>query len=221
MTIVKICGLTNEDDALCAVDAGADLLGLVFYPGSPRFVGADQAARVTDAVRTSFGDGSPRFVGVFVNAPVAVVQTVVEQVGLDLVQLHGSEPARDLQLLSPRAFKAIRPQTAERAEQEAAEYGDVVPADEGIPQFLVDAYDPERYGGTGTLADWAVAQSLAVRFRVLLAGGLDPGTVGEAIEQVRPWGVDVSSGVERAKGRKDHDRVRAFVQVARGVGDSS
>jgi phosphoribosylanthranilate isomerase len=221
VTVVKICGLTNPDDALCAAEAGADLLGLVFYPGSPRFVGADQAAMVTAAVRGSFGAHSPRFVGVFVDMPVAVVQTTIEHVGLNLVQLHGGEPARDLELLGPRAFKAIRPQTEERAEKEVAAYQAVVPADGASPQFLVDAYDPEQYGGTGYLANWAVARSLVARFRIVLAGGLDPDTVSEAIGEVRPWGVDVSSGVERTKGRKDHGRVRAFVEAVRGADTNS
>ncbi|TET52736.1 MAG: phosphoribosylanthranilate isomerase [Anaerolineales bacterium] len=221
MTIVKICGLTNEEDALCAAEAGADLLGMIFYPGSPRFVDADRAARIREAVRRSFGDGGPRFVGVFVNGPVALVQTAIERVGLDLVQLHGAEPPRDVLLLSPRAYKAIRPQTGERAQAAAAAYGDVVPADGGNPQFLVDAYDPEQYGGTGRRADWTVARVLAERYRVLLAGGLDPEMVAAAIEEVRPWGVDVSSGVEREKGRKDHAKVGAFVQAVRAADEGS
>jgi phosphoribosylanthranilate isomerase len=215
MTFVKVCGLTNEDDALCAAEAGADLLGMVFYPGSPRFVDPDQATRIREAVYGELGDGSPRFVGVFVNTPVALVQTAMERVGLDMVQLHGDEPPGDVTSLGPRAYKALRPPNAAAAEEGATAYEAVLPADGEMPQLLIDSYDPDQYGGTGRLADWSVARSLAGRYRVLLAGGLDPETVVKAIEQVRPWGVDVSSGVERAKGRKDHDRVRAFVRAVR------
>jgi phosphoribosylanthranilate isomerase len=219
MTVVKVCGLTNEEDALCAAEAGADLLGLIFYPGSPRYLETDEAARIRKAVHRCLGGRCPRFAGVFVDAPLAVVERTTERVGLDLVQLHGAEPASDLKVLGPRAYKAIRPRNAEEAEKDLAAYGDVAPADGRSPQFLVDAHDPHRYGGTGQRADWAVARSIAQRYRVLLAGGLDPGAVAEAIDQVRPWGVDVSSGVEWSAGRKDHDRVRAFVRAVREAGE--
>jgi phosphoribosylanthranilate isomerase len=131
--------------------------------------------------------------------------------------LHGREPPSEVRKLYPRAFKALRPQTRDEAEAAVVAYRDVAPNDEALPQFLVDAYHAQQFGGTGTLADQDVARWLATRFRLLLAGGLAPENVGPAIERVRPWGVDVSSGVEASKGIKDHDRVRAFIEVVRAT----
>src|SRR5690606_23617885 len=116
-----------------------------------------------------------------------------------------------LRMLGGRAYKAIRPQTRGDAEALTATYYDVVPSDPRLPQFLLDAYDPWLFGGTGTMADQAVAKLLADRFRLLLAGGLTVESVAEAVARVRPWGVDVASGVERAKGVKDHALVREFI----------
>ena len=217
MTYVKICGITNLDDARCAAEVGADLLGFIFYPKSPRFVTPEQVAAITQTIRREFGVHAPRCVGVFVDEPVDRVRAVLASVCLDLVQLHGSEPPVEVRRLRPRAFKAIRPQTRSDAEAMVATYCDVVPDDDTLPQFLMDAYHPQQFGGTGTPADLAVAQSLARRFRLLLAGGLTPETVGPAIEQVQPWGVDVSSGVEAAKGIKDHARVQAFIKTVHAI----
>lgn len=220
MTYVKICGITNAGDARCAAEAGADFLGFVFYPKSPRFVTPEQVAAITQAIRDEFGGDAPRCVGVFVDEPVERVRAVLDSGGLDLAQLHGSEPPAAVQRLHPRAFKVIRPQTPDEAETAVAVYCDVVPNGDALPQFLIDAYHPHQFGGTGIPADLDVARSLTHRFRLLLAGGLTPETVGLAIEQARPWGVDVSSGVERAKGIKDHARVRAFVEAVRAVSAS-
>ncbi len=215
MTRVKICGITNLEDALVAARAGADFLGFVFYNQSPRFVPPGRAAEIVSALRAELGPRCPRLVGVFVDAPVEEVRAVLDTVGLDLAQLHGSEPPAEVRALQPRAFKAIRPQSRGEAEANLALYYDVVPQDEAVPQFLMDAYHPWQFGGTGIMADLAVAMLIARRVRLLLAGGLTPETVGEVIRRVRPWGVDVSSGVERAKGVKDHARVRAFVEAVR------
>lgn len=215
-TRIKICGLTNLEDARCAAEAGADLLGFIFYPQSPRFVTPERAAAIIQAIRREFGD-APRCVGVFVNEPVESVRTLLDSIGLDLAQLHGHEPPAEVQMLHPRAFKALRPQARSDAEAAVATYRDVVPDDDSLPQFLLDAYHPQHYGGTGIPADLAVARWLARRFRLLLAGGLRPETVGAAVERVRPWGVDVSSGVEAAKGIKDHARVWAFVKAVQAV----
>jgi phosphoribosylanthranilate isomerase len=219
MTRVKICGITNVDDARCAAEAGADFLGFVFYPPSPRCVTPERAAMIVRAIRRERGAEAPRFVGVFVNAPATGVRAILDGVGLDLAQLHGDEPPAEIRALHPRAFKALRPQTRAEAEAAVAAYGDAVPPAGAIaaPQFLVDAYHPAQFGGTGIPADLVVARSLAQRFRLLLAGGLTPETVGAAIAVVGPWGVDVSSGVERAKGVKDHARVRAFIQAVRAA----
>jgi phosphoribosylanthranilate isomerase len=222
-TRIKICGLTTLDDARCAAEAGADYLGFIFYEPSPRFVAPPQAAAIIAAIRAEWGPAAPRFVGVFVDEPVGRVQAVLDEAGLDLAQLHGDEPPAEVARLAPRAFKALRPPSAAAAEAALAIYGDVLPGAAstsgaaGMPQLLIDAFHPQQYGGTGTPADLAAARLLARRCRLLLAGGLDPDTVGPAIEAVRPWGVDVSSGVERAKGVKDHDRLRALVRAVRAA----
>jgi phosphoribosylanthranilate isomerase len=217
MTYIKVCGITNLDDACCAVEAGVDFLGFVFYPKSPRFVTPEQAAAIIRTVRLESGADVPRCVGVFVDESVEHVSDTLDGVGLDLAQLHGGEPPTEVWMLRPRAFKAIRPRSCNDAETALAIYRDVVPDDTALPQILMDAYHPQQFGGTGIPADPAVARLLALHLRLLLAGGLTPETVGPAIEQVRPWGVDVSSGVERAKGIKDHARVRAFVEAVRAV----
>jgi phosphoribosylanthranilate isomerase len=220
---VKICGITNLADAQVAIEAGADLLGFIFYPKSPRYI-APEAIRDwglgTDALTRSPipNHQSPitKLVGVFVDEDPARVAEIIEIVGLDFVQLHGAETTEILAGLSPRAFKALRPATAEQAEDEAARFAPFgAPAG---PQLMVDAYDPNHYGGTGKKADWNVAAAIAQRVpRLLLAGGLTPVNVADAVRTVRPWGVDVSSGVELSPGRKDHDAVRAFIAAAKGA----
>jgi phosphoribosylanthranilate isomerase len=219
MTRVKICGITKLDDARCAAGAGADFLGFVFYRQSARFVPPERAATIARAIRREFGPAAPRFVGVFVNETVEHTRTILNHAGLDLAQLHGDEPPEQVRGLSPRGFKALRPQSAQNAEKAAAAYGDVLLDDPAFPQLLIDAYHPHHFGGTGERADWTVARSLARRFRLLLAGGLTPTSVGPAIQQTLPWGVDVSSGVECARGIKDHARVRAFVRAVHDHAD--
>jgi len=218
MTYVKICGITNLDDARCAAEAGADFLGFIFYPKSPRFVTPERVRVIIQAIRDEFGADAPRCVGVFVDELVARVQVVLDSAGLDLAQLHGNEPPDEVRMLRPRAFKAIRPRSRDDAEAAVAAYCDIV-SDAALPQILMDAYHPQQFGGTGILADLAVARLLARDHRLLLAGGLTPETVGPAIGRVRPWGVDVSSGVERARGIKDHARVRAFIEAVRATSD--
>lgn len=228
-TLVKICGLTNLDDARVAVNAGADLLGFIFYAKSPRYVAPEQAAAIVRALRKddkmtddkmtvlnpqSSISQSPRFVGVFVNASVAEIGAVVDTVGLDLVQLHGNETEEWFAPLGGRAYKALRPADAATAEAQAAHFAPLGCADG--PSLMIDAYDPGAYGGTGKQADWHVAAALARRHPgLLLAGGLTPTNVAAAIDRVRPWGVDVGSGVEAEPGRKDHEKVRRFVQAVK------
>lgn len=215
MTRIKICGITSISDGRCAAEAGADFLGFIFYSKSPRYVEPAAAGEITAALREEFGRDAPRMVGVFVDEPPDRVREILADAGLDLAQLHGSEPPAELRMLYPRAFKVIRPQSRGDAEAMIASFYDVVPDADDLPQFLIDAYHPWKFGGTGEMTDLAVAKLIAGRFRLLLAGGLTPETVGPAIERVRPWGVDVSSGVEREKGIKDHDKVRAFIAAAR------
>ncbi|MCS6843510.1 MAG: phosphoribosylanthranilate isomerase [Caldilineales bacterium] len=233
---VKICGLTNLEDALAAAEAGADLLGFIFYERSPRYVPPAQVAAIVAALRARLDRPSvsaslfplpddrspftvhrlPTFVGVFVNPTLEQVLNTLDACGLDLAQLHGEEPPELLAALAGRAYKALRPATPDEGEVTAPRYAALGPA-EG-PDLLVDAYHPTLRGGTGQVGDWALASGLARRHRLLLAGGLTPENVAAAIAQVRPWGVDVAGGVEAAAGRKDHDRLRAFVAAARGAG---
>ena len=156
----------------------------------------------------------PQFVGVFVNADVEQVGRVLAQTGLDFAQLHGDEPPALLAALPGQAYKALRPTGLVDALAGAERYWALGPV--GGPQLLIDAYDPNAYGGTGQKADWQAAAVVARRYPgLLLAGGLSPENVAAAVQTVRPWGVDVSSGVEAAPGRKDPDRLRAFVAAVR------
>ncbi len=213
---VKICGITNLDDARLAAAAGADLLGFILYPKSPRYIAPDRVQEIT--AELSSLAVRPVLVGVFVDEPVDGVRRLLDTCGLDIAQLHGSEPPVEVSLLAPRAYKAIRPQSRGEGEAAVAAYARSVQAEPGMPEFLIEAYDPWRFGGTGEVADWHAAKVIARRYRILLAGGLTPDNVGQAIAEVQPWGVDVSSGVEAAPGRKDPDRVRAFVAAAGQAG---
>ncbi len=206
------------EDALAATEAGADLLGFIFYPKSQRRVSVEDAREIVARLRAERLN-SPLMVGVFVDVEYAEVARTLDEVGLDLAQLSGSEPPLEVGLLAPRAFKAIRPQNRADADGISAAYNEVLPPTDPAtatrPLFLVDAYHPWRFGGTGRAADWNAARSLALRYPTLLAGGLTPDTVAEAIAEVQPWGVDVASGVEGAPGKKDHDLVRRFITAAK------
>jgi len=223
LTHIKICGITNVVDAQCVAKSGAHLLGFVFYPPSKRYITPDEAAIVAGAIRQEFGARTPSLVGVFVDEPVERIRGVAGLVGLDLVQLHGSESAADVRALYPCAFKAIRPRTLSLAQVSAPSYCEAASSEGRGPQILVDAFHPGLPGGTGLPANFAAAHWLARRFRVLLAGGLTPDTVASVIDHIHPWGVDVSSGVEfrgtrkHASGVKDHDRICAFVRAVRAA----
>ena len=206
---VKICGITNLDDATAAVTAGADAVGFVFYRKSPRYV---EPTMVKGIVATL-----PPFVipvGVFVNEEAKVVRDLLDDCGLALAQLHGDETASYCETLGRPALKAIR--LRDRASLLAlAEYQGRA----GVRGFVVDTFSAETYGGTGRVVDWELAAEVAKASRILLAGGLTPENVGEAIRKVRPYGVDVSSGVEASPGKKDHEKVRAFIRAVRLVSD--
>lgn len=208
MTVkVKICGLTNAEDAAAAVEAGADAVGFVFHKKSPRCA---EAAVVKGIVKTL-----PPFVlpiGVFVNEDAKVVRDVVDSCGLALVQLHGDETAAYCEALGRPVLKAIRLKDR-RSFLILAEFQGRA----GVRGFLVDAFSSDAYGGTGQVADWSLAAEASSAAPVLLAGGLTPENVSQAIFQVRPYGVDVSSGVEASPGKKDHEKVRAFVRAVRLV----
>jgi phosphoribosylanthranilate isomerase len=210
-TRVKICGLTNLADAQSAVDAGADFLGFILYPKSPRYVAPATVAQIIQTLQLP--TRLPQTVGVFVNTPVAEIIHLLETTGLDLAQLHGDESEADLAQLAGRGYKAVRP--ADAACAPAALPFTAYP-NATTPHLLIDAYHPTLYGGTGHLGDWAVAEALRQTVpRLVLAGGLTPENVPYAIAAVQPWGVDVAGGVEVAPGRKDHVKVRDFVTAVR------
>ncbi len=220
MLHVKICGLTNLRDALAAAEAGADMLGFIFYPGSPRYITPAQARQIVTALHEQYP--AVLTVGVFVNEALATVYQILEQCDIHLAQLHGEEPAEWLKegsALLGRAYKALRPCSMGEANRLAAEYALPPSLAErmGSPSLLLDAYHVTARGGSGRVADWEIAAQLARQHRLLLAGGLTPTNVAQAIERVRPWGVDVASGVESAPGRKDYAAMRAFVQAVRSV----
>ena len=220
MMKIKICGIRTLDDALAAIDAGADLLGLNFYPRSPRYIEPAACAALVNHLR---GRGErATLVGVFVNIAADAVAACLDACNLDYAQLHGDEPPEDLAALGPWAFKAIRPANTEEAKRQVLRYLPAAPdgydtlvADPPRPAFLLDAAAPGQFGGSGQQAGWHMARVLARRWPILLAGGLRPGNVAAAVEAVHPWGVDVASGVEASPGRKDPARIRAFVAAAR------
>ncbi len=201
---VKICGLTRFEDADLAVALGADALGFVFWPRSPRAVAPADVRQIVARL--------PPFVtrvGVFVNASPAEVRDVVREAGLDVAQLHGDEPLAAFESVGARLVKVSTLDSDARIDEVAAWPMDVMP--------LVDALDHERKGGTGKMADWTRAAALAMRRPIVLAGGLTETTIGEAVRRVRPWAVDVSSGVEIAPGQKSPVRMRAFFAALAAV----
>ncbi len=238
MTKIKICGITNLNDALAAIDAGADLLGFNFYPKSPRCIDVGLCRGITSKLRNR--SAHVIFVGVFVNMPVAEVHAVMETCGLELAQLHGDETPEMLDALQGHAFKAIRlsaslqeqttPQPSDSlkfvyqffqsapasASTSAAQSVDPfirsAPASARYPALLVDAAVKGFYGGSGVVANWSAAAELSKQVPLLLAGGLTPENIGAAVRQVHPWGVDVASGVEASPGKKDAGKMKQFVK---------
>jgi phosphoribosylanthranilate isomerase len=203
MVRIKICGITNLGDALAAVEAGADALGLNFYPGGPRYIEPEEAERIVAAL--------PPFVtpvGVFVNESRRVLQSVAARCDLRTVQLHGDELPADVAALAPlaviKAFtvgRGFRPQ--------------VLKAYKGCAAFLLDTRVKGKRGGTGKSFDWQQARRARAYGRVILAGGLTPENIEDAIATVKPYGVDVCTGVERRPGKKDLRRLREFIRRAR------
>ena len=202
MTKIKICGIKTVDDALAAMDAGADLIGFNFYRKSPRYISVGQCRDVMSVMRWY---GQITYVGVFVNASVPEIRATMDTAGLALAQLHGDETSEMVQSLDGKAFKAFRgvPDRLNGFTREDA------------PALLVDASVKGAYGGTGITADWKSAAELAKQIPLLLAGGLTPENVASAVRQVRPWGVDVASGVESTPGKKDPAKMKAFVNAVR------
>jgi phosphoribosylanthranilate isomerase len=203
---VKICGITRREDAHAAVSAGANALGFIFWPGSPRYIDPFRARAIASML--------PPFVtpvGVFVDQPAEYVNGVASLAHLGAVQLHGEEPADYVRTMNRPVIKAVA-------------FREGVVAPEGFELWpervlvLLDVHDPVRRGGTGRTIDWTAASAVARRRRVVLAGGLTAENVGEAIARVRPFGIDVSSGVETAPGIKDQGRLKALFEAVHDSG---
>lgn len=204
-TLVKICGITRPDDGVAALEAGADWLGFIRWDRSPRYRPLSDLAATLAEIRAR----APRpfqAVGVYVDAPRDLIQKELEAAGLDRIQFHGSEPADALAGWAVPVLKAIRVRDAVSLAV-ADEYPDL--------DLLTDTYDPVLPGGVGRAYDPRLVAELVARRRTLVAGGLTPENVAGVTAFLRPWGVDVSGGVEVSPGVKDHAKIEAFIQAAR------
>lgn len=203
-TRIKFCGITREADALAAIELGADALGFVFHPPSPRHVDPATARAIVAKL--------PPFVatiGLFVDAPLDEVRAVATDVMLDAVQFHGEESAAYCEAYGRPYLKAVRLETGTSLEAAATAY-------HGARALLLDSWHPRLAGGTGQAFDWSLIPARRAK-PIVLAGGLDAGNVAQAIRTVRPYAVDVSGGIEAAKGIKDHDKMQAFVAEVHAV----
>lgn len=198
----KICGITCVEDALAAVELGADAIGLNFYPRSPRYVAQEVAQRIAESVRDSV-----QIVGVFVDVSRDQIESVAAFVGLDVLQFHGDESVAFCSNWNRRTIKALRIRDTSTA-QRASEYR--------VDFILADAYVEGHFGGTGSRVAVEYLQGLD-RSRLILAGGLTAENVAESVRLVGPFGVDVASGVESAPGKKDRERMRRFIENARAA----
>ena len=208
MTKVKICGITNLEDARHAIECGADMLGFNFYRGSKRHV---EPAIAADIVRELSGS-TVEYVGVFVNAEAAEIAEIVRQVGMDIVQLHGDEPEMfidDLRNSTPaEIIKVFRVRDADDFQDATGSKSTYV---------MLDSYSEKMFGGSGRTFNWDIAQEISILLpeAIFLAGGLTPDNVADAIRTVRPYAVDVASGVESSPGKKDPEKVAAFIRAAK------
>jgi phosphoribosylanthranilate isomerase len=203
MTKIKICGLTREEDVVFAADSGADFLGFIFVPSTPRFIEPERAAAISASIRQR--DQRPQLVGVFRDASAEYVREIASIVGLDLAQLHGAESDEDIRTMGIPTIKAFR-------------VGATLPDTSAHPSadwFLFDAFEERRHGGTGRRFDWSLLGTYPRTKPFFLAGGLSPENVAAAISLARPDAVDVSSGVELEPGIKDHDRIDDLIRRVR------
>jgi len=211
LTRVKICGITDVPYARAAIEAGADLIGVVFAP-SPRQVNYEKAEEIAVAVKKH---GLP-VVGVFVNTPAAEVNSVASSCGLGWVQLSGDESWEYCQEIKKPLIKAIHVSPEWGEKELLAHLEDGKKQLGSRPLYLLDTLVEKKYGGTGKVFAWEIAGGAAAKFPVIIAGGLNPENVGQVVADLRPWGVDVSSGVESG-GVKDANKIKAFVQAVRSA----
>jgi phosphoribosylanthranilate isomerase len=212
MTRIKICGIRTEEQAIAAARAGADFIGVVFAP-SPRQVTPDIAIKIVKALKKR--KTTIKVVGVFVNVHAGTVNRLVEMCGLDRVQLSGDEPweyCRDIDRPMIKAMRVGRTNPAEQVMKDI-DYGMKILNGREII-VLLDTSVPERYGGTGETFDWELARPIARQYPVIIAGGLTPTNVSQAIKEISPWGVDVSTGVETV-GVKDVNKIKKFIEAVR------
>ena len=203
MALVKICGITNLDDALAAIEAGADALGFNFYPASPRYITAETAAKIINRLPVEV-----LTVGVFVNEELDAVEKTTSVAGISALQLHGTE--------SSEYCKALKGHYLIKVFATNGEFKPETVLDYDVQAIMLDAFDKKTFGGTGKVSDWSVARKTRDLFpRLFLAGGLSAENVGEAIELVNPYAVDACSLLERAPGQKDHVLMNAFVAAVR------
>ena len=205
--LVKICGITRQQDADAAVAEGAGAIGFVFWPRSPRCIDREAARRIVDTLPALVTS-----VGVFVNQPVDEVNAIAREVGLGAVQLHGDETPEYVERIERPVLKSVVVGSGPSGSSAAAVAADGWPLN---VRLLLDVHDPVQRGGTGQVIDWDLSAAIAARRPVLLAGGLRPDNVGAAIRRVQPFGIDVSSGVESGPGIKDHERLRALFAALR------
>ncbi|HID98491.1 MAG TPA: phosphoribosylanthranilate isomerase [Thermodesulfobacteriaceae bacterium] len=206
MVRIKVCGLTDPEEAVRVAQAGVHAVGLVFAR-SPRKVDRELARNIVSVL--------PPFiqtVGVFVDQAPEEISAITDYCGLDLIQLHGSETPEVCRSLFPRAVKAWRVRSEEDVDR-------LIPYEPHVRGFLLDAWSPEARGGTGKTFDWSLAVCAVRKLSkpVMLAGGLNPENIARAVKMVRPWGVDVSSGVEISPGKKNMDKVTKFIEIVHGL----
>jgi phosphoribosylanthranilate isomerase len=207
MVKVKICGITNIEDASEAAALGADALGFVFFKKSPRYISPPKAKAIIKSLPPFISK-----VGVFVNEDKKTIKRIALQTGINTVQLHGDEPPKACNITGYALVKAIRVKSLENLDL-LSRYKDKVSA------FLLDTYTAEVFGGSGQIFNWDIAVEAKQFGRIILAGGLTPENIEQAIRWVHPYAVDVSSGVEEEKGKKDHRKMKLFIERAKGIGE--
>ena len=203
MTKIKICGLTNLEDVHAAIDAGVDYLGFIFYKESPRFAEPEFVVRAAQIIPKEI-----KTVGVFVNAPKCLMTIYRKELNLDVVQLHGNEPEGISRYLDGEVWKALPVRTYDCVAEASA-----FPAD----KIVVDSRTDDYYGGTGEVCDWFLAEKVARKRQIFLAGGLNPENIIDGIVKVKPFGVDVCSGVEKSPGIKNHRAIYQLVEKVKSL----